>query len=42
MIYFIFQNGWTPLKAAALYGFADIVQYLVDNGANVNIADKVR
>ncbi len=29
-------NGWAPIHEAARYGRLDIVQYLVENGANVN------
>ncbi|ELT99296.1 hypothetical protein CAPTEDRAFT_27724, partial [Capitella teleta] len=28
--------GWTPLHEAANHGFADIVEALIDHGANVN------
>src|SRR6202012_3679777 len=33
-------NGWTPLKEASHYGHLDIVQLLIDSGANVNSHDK--
>ena len=36
------QKGWTPIKIASYNGHSDTVKMLVDNGADVNIADKVR
>jgi len=28
--------GWTPLHEAANHGHAEVVSYLLDNGANIN------
>ena len=30
------HGGWTPLSEAVIFGQADIVQYLIEKGANVN------
>ena len=40
MIYCV-QSGWTALHTASIYGYLDIVKYLVENGADVNIKDNV-
>ena len=32
----VFQNGMTPLQHAAMKGRADVVRFLLDNGADVN------
>ena len=36
------QKGWTPINIASYNGHSDIVKMLVDNGADVIIAVKVR
>lgn len=36
------QDGFTPLVAASERGHKDIVQMLLDKGADVNKAEKVR
>ena len=35
----IHQNGFTPLLAAARDGFLSIVEYLVENGADMEAKD---
>ena len=37
----IIQTQWTPLHYAASNGHTDSVALLVDNGADVNMKDKV-
>jgi hypothetical protein len=34
--------GWQPIHEAARQGHLDILQYLVDNGADINAVSKVR
>jgi Ankyrin repeats (3 copies) len=37
------QDGWTPLFAAAFYGYTEVVQVLLScRGINVNAADEVK
>ena len=36
------QNGWTALMWASMYGHLSVVQYLVEQGADINTQDKVR
>ena len=36
-----FQDGWTPLMIASEQGNLHIVNMLMDNGAHVNLQDKV-
>ena len=36
------QYGWTALILASLKGQVDVVKHLLDNGASVDIQDKVR
>ncbi|VEU24296.1 DEKNAAC105606 [Brettanomyces naardenensis] len=33
------QNGYTPMHAAASYGYVDLLRYLVSQGGNVNVQD---
>ena len=35
----VLYSGWTPLYYSAEYGNVDVVKYLVDHGAEVNILD---
>lgn len=35
------QKGWSPLYTASLNGHIDVVETLIEAGANVNQADKV-
>ena len=37
----VLQTGFTPLQNAALNGHKDIVCNLIENGANINSANKV-
>ena len=37
----LLQDGWTPLMAASTRDFPDIVQELLNGGANPDIRDKV-
>ncbi|RCK66822.1 hypothetical protein Cantr_02854 [Candida viswanathii] len=32
-------NGYTPIHAAASYGHINLLQYLIDNGGDINIQD---
>lgn len=32
-------NGYTPIHAAASYGHVNLLQYLIDNGGDINIQD---
>lgn len=32
-------NGYTPIHAAVSYGHVELIQYLIDQGGNVNIQD---
>ena len=34
------RRGWTPLMMAAHQGYEEIVKELVNNGADIDIADK--
>ncbi len=34
------KNGWSALMSAACYGCKDVVETLIENGANVDFADK--
>ena len=36
------QDGWTPLYAAASYGYPEVVEALVEAGANTDAPDEVR
>ena len=39
-LYLIYSpHQWTPLLCAAIAGHVDIVRYLVDKGADLNIKD---
>ena len=33
-----FQDGWTPARSAADYGFVDVLKLLIDGGADLNKA----
>ena len=35
------QNGWTALYLASINCYLDIVQYLIEKGAYINIQDNV-
>lgn len=35
------QAGWAPIHEAANYGHVDIIQFLLDRGANVNEQGKL-
>ncbi|KAL5509622.1 hypothetical protein EMCRGX_G005022 [Ephydatia muelleri] len=37
---FVLQNGWSPLNAASRNGHLDVVETLLEAGANINQADK--
>ena len=39
---FVLQNGWSPLNAASRNGHLDVVETLLEAGANINQADKVQ
>ncbi len=41
-IFNLIQNGYTALMSAVRWGRADIVQFLVGNGADINIENCVR
>ena len=38
--YAIFFHQWTPLHAAAVEGNTDVVRFLADRGADVDIKDE--
>ena len=38
----VIQDGWTALKAAARNGHREVVELLIQHGADVNAKDKVR
>ena len=40
-IYTYIQEGWTAFILAAIRGHLEVVELLLDKGANVNQADKV-
>ena len=33
------QRGWTPLHGAAFWGWNDVVKYLVEKGAKLDVKD---
>lgn len=35
------KNGWTALMYASVHGHIDIVKVLVDNGAKMNLQDRI-
>ena len=35
------QRGWTALHTAAEYGHQDVVKYLIEKGASVDVVNKV-
>ena len=39
---FVLQNGWSPLNAASWKGHLDVVETLLEAGANMNQATKVQ
>ena len=39
---FVFQDGWSPLYASSHDGRLDVVKTLIEAGANIIQADKVR
>ena len=42
MMTFVLQNGWSPLNAASDNGHLDIVETLLEAGANINQATQVQ
>ena len=38
---FVFQDGISPLYAASMEGYLDVVKILIEAGADVNKANKV-
>ena len=42
MMTFVLQNGWSPLFTASCYGHFDVVETLLEAGANINQANKVQ
>ena len=35
------KDGWTPLYLAVIFGYVYKVQYLIDHGADVLLADEI-
>ena len=42
LLFFVFQNGNTPLGHAAEYKLLDVCRMLIEKGASTNVADNVR
>ena len=42
MMTFVLQDGWSPLYIASFNGHLDVVKTLMEAGANINQANKVR
>ncbi|KAL5509645.1 hypothetical protein EMCRGX_G005045 [Ephydatia muelleri] len=40
MMTFVLQDGWSPLNAASKKGHLDVVETLLEAGANINQATK--
>ena len=41
VVLFILQNGWSPLMTASQQGHHEIVQVLIEQGANINSQNEV-
>ena len=41
-MFYILQDGNTPLHQAASHGYINIVEYLYRKGANINAVNKVK